>query len=98
MTASKGSAKDDGEVQKFLEQIRKEHGEILAHPMMYVSALHNKEGCYPVDQSDEFFKANGIKFIELVDVTGDYSDEPDMKYVVATDKSGTLRHSVVPNP
>jgi hypothetical protein len=43
------------EVQQLLEQRRAEHGEILAHPMMYVSALHNRQRYYPVNQDNGFY-------------------------------------------
>ena len=83
-------------VQQFLDQIRREHGEVVAHPMMFVSALHNRKGCYPVKQDDEFFQANGIKFLKLPDLSEIPAETPPLKYVVSMDESGSYRHSVVP--
>lgn len=85
------------EVEELLKEMRK-NGPILAHPIMYVSALHNKKGSYPVDQNDEFFKRNDINFIELApkpEATG--WNPPDFKYLVNIDNSGSFRHSLVPN-
>jgi hypothetical protein len=87
------------EVQQLLEQMRAEHGEILAHPMMYVSALHNRQGCYPVNQDDEFFATNGIRFLELPARSEEFdvTDEPAMKFMITRDESGTYRHAIAKN-
>ena len=85
------------EVKELLDEMR-QNGPILAHPMMYVSALHNKQGSYHVDQNDDFFKRNGITFIELApkpEAPG--WNPPDFKYLVNIDDSGSFRHSLVPN-
>jgi uncharacterized protein YegP (UPF0339 family) len=87
------------EVRELLERMRAEHGEILAHPMMYVSALHNRQGCYPVNQEDPFFRENGIRFLELP-VQPDPSEipeEPPLKFVISQDEAGTYRHTIVKN-
>jgi hypothetical protein len=90
---------DTDDVQAVLEQMKEEHGEIIAHPMMYVSALHNRQGYFPVNQDDDFFAVNGIRFLELPDPppVDDISPEPPVKYVVTLDDSGTYRHSIVRN-
>lgn len=87
------------EVQDFLRQIREEHGKIVAHPMMYVSALHNRQGSCPVNQEDAFFHNNGIEFLELPDPSqGDVSPkEPAVKYIVTIDESGAYRHEIIRN-
>lgn len=86
------------EVQDFLRRIREEHGRIVAHPMMYVSALHNRQGSYPVDQNDSFFQANEIEFLELPTLEIDPDDmEPPVKYVVTIDESGAYRHEIKQN-
>lgn len=85
------------EVEELLNEMRK-NGPILAHPMMYVSALHNKQGSYPVNQNDEFFKRNQISFIELAPKPENTGwNPPEYKYVVNVDESGTFRHSLIPN-
>lgn len=83
------------EVDKLLEEIRNENGEILAHPMMYVSALHNPEGSYPVDQTDDFFVKNNIKFLEKPQSNPTPVD-PAFKYVVTIDEAGSYKHQIVP--
>jgi hypothetical protein len=90
---------DSGDVQALLEQMKAEHGEIIAHPMMYVSALHNRQGCFPVNQDDDFFTANGIRFLQLPEPPSaeDKSAEPPLKYVVTLDDSGTYRHAIARN-
>lgn len=85
------------EVEELLNEMRQK-GPILAHPMMYVSALHNKQGSYPVNQDDEFFKRNDIKFIELAPKPENTGwNPPEFKYLVNIDDSGSFRHSLVPN-
>ena len=88
---------DSDAVQQFLNEIRAEHGEIVAHPLMFVSALHNREGCFPVNQDVDFFKRNDIKFVSLPDLSGIPDRAPPMKYVVHVDESGAYRHNVIPN-
>jgi uncharacterized protein YegP (UPF0339 family) len=87
------------DVQALLEQMKAEHGEIIAHPMMYVSALHNRQGCFPVSQDDEFFSVNGIRFLQLPEppTAEDQAAQPSVKYVVKLDDSGTYRHALVRN-
>jgi hypothetical protein len=90
-------AMEHDEVHQLLEQMRAEHGEILAHPMMYVSALHNRQGSYRVNQDDDFFTSNGIHFLQLPDPPDPQQmpDEPLMKFVITRDESGTYRHSII---
>lgn len=84
-------------VDEFLESIRKEHGKILAHPLMYVSALHNPEGCYPVDQTNPFFTSHDIEFIKLPSQQPVPLQPSVLKYVVSLDETGAYRHSLVVN-
>ena len=63
---------------------------------MYVSALHNAEGCYPVDQKDPFFVSNKIEFLELPQHEPVPNPQPQLKYVVTLDETGAYRHSIVP--
>lgn len=85
---------ESNEIEEILEEM-KQKGPILAHPMMYVSALHNKQGRYPVNQDDDFFKRNNIEFIQLPpkDENREVSP-PQIKYSVTIDDSGSFRHSV----
>lgn len=90
-------SEEQDSVQKLLEEMKRENGQILAHPMMFVSALHNKEGCYPVNQDDPFFKDNGIKFLDCPQGTESEKPPPeaDLKYVVTIDDTGAYRHKII---
>lgn len=88
---------ENDEVRQFLQEIKEEHGEIIAHPLMFVSALHNRQGCFPVKQDDEFFRRNDIKFLSLPDTSEIPETPPAMKYLVQLDESGAYRHTVVAN-
>ena len=93
----KNETEEIDEVESLLNEMRA-NGKIYAHPMMYVSALHNRKGCYPVNQDDEFFQRNGIEFIQLAPkVEQTNLNPPEYKYVVSIDDSGAFRHSIVPN-
>ncbi|KAH0790840.1 hypothetical protein GPJ56_005261 [Histomonas meleagridis] len=85
----------EDEVQQLLQEIRNEHGTIMAHPMMYVSALHNPDGSYPVDQTDEFFVQNGIKFLDPPQINPD-PPESSFIYSVTIDTAGSFNHSIIP--
>jgi hypothetical protein len=79
--------------------MKAEHGETLVHPMMYVSALHNSQWCYPVNQYDAFFTGNGIRFLELPARPEPFemTDEPAMKFMIIRDELGTYPHAIVKN-
>ncbi|EAY07273.1 hypothetical protein TVAG_240740 [Trichomonas vaginalis G3] len=86
---------EQSQVEILLEEMRKNNGKIVAHPYMYVSALHNKSAFYPVDTEDTFFKENNIEVLDLAN--GDEpeeSNENTMKYVVSLDEAGNYRHVI----
>ena len=88
---------DSPEVKQLLKEMREKNGKIIAHPFMYVSGIHNKSACYPVDQSDPFFQRNGIEFLQLPEDGNGYETAPESpyKYVVCLDEAGAYRHHIV---
>jgi len=85
------------EIQELIREMKEKNGKIIAHPFMYVSGLHNKFSCYPVDQNDPFFIENGIEFLEVPDEDEGKNTAPDplYKYVVKMDEAGAFRHTMV---
>ena len=90
-------SEDSAEVKALLQEMREKNGKIIAHPFMYVSGLHNKSACYPVDQKDPFFARNGIEFLQLPEEGegADEAPESPYKYVVCLDEAGVYRHHIV---
>ena len=93
------SEQDSPEVLALLEEMREKNGKIIAHPYMYVSGLHNKSACYPVDQNDPFFTRNGIEFLKLAEEGEEYQNAPELKfkYVICLDDTGAYKHVLVKN-
>ena len=56
---------NENEVEQLLKEMIEENGKIIAHPYMYISGLHNKSTCIPVDQTESFFLENNIEFLKL---------------------------------
>lgn len=90
---------DSPEVRALLKEMKEKNGKILAHPYMYVSGLHNKSACYPVDQTDPFFTRNGIEFLKLPEEGEKYKSAPQAKYkyVVCLDDTGAYKHVLAKN-
>ena len=88
---------DYPEVKALLAEMREKNGKIVANPFMYVSGLHNRSACYPVDQTDPFFTRNGIEFLDLPKEPEGEETAPEspFKYVVCLDEAGAYKHHII---